>query len=92
MSIFIATRGRGPGQYWPAEIMRDPFTVERMTAIVYCPKCGNGFSLDRHTIAPDGTVTPSVVEPRDPGNSCFACPNPRCGTFHEFVRLDGWIP
>lgn len=33
-----------------------------------------------HTIADDGTVSPSVV-----------CPREGC-SFHEFIRLDGWKP
>lgn len=46
--------------------------------------CAHGhegiLSPTHHTIANDGTVTPSVV-----------CPIKGC-TWHEFVRLDGWVP
>ncbi len=35
-------------------------------------------SIHKHTIAPDGTVSPSVV-----------CPAKDCG-FHEFIKLEGW--
>ncbi len=35
-------------------------------------------SIHKHTIAPDGTVSPSVV-----------CPVKDCG-FHEFIKLEGW--
>jgi len=44
--------------------------------------CPNGHSdvLDDHTIADDGTVTPSVV-----------CPYDGCD-WHVHVRLEGWSP
>lgn len=43
-------------------------------------KCGKGHiaSLAEHTIAEDGTVTPSVV-----------CPWGGCD-YHEFIQLIGW--
>ena len=43
--------------------------------------CSNGHegSLDDHTIAGDGTVTPSVV-----------CPEKKCG-FHDHIQLAGWL-
>ena len=44
--------------------------------MLICPK-GHIGQLD-HTIAEDGTVSPSVV-----------CPESGCG-FHEYVRLEGW--
>lgn len=44
---------------------------------VVCPDCGEGAFLD-HTVADDGTVTPSLV-----------CSVTGC-KFHEFVKLDGW--
>ena len=42
--------------------------------------CGNGHvcGLSAHTIAADGTVSPSLV-----------CPVDGCG-WHEVVRLEGW--
>ena len=40
-----------------------------------CPNCGTIGTFD-HEIAPDGTVTPSVV-----------CPD--C-EFHEWLKLDDW--
>jgi hypothetical protein len=43
-----------------------------------CPICGNACSLSDHEIAPDGTVSPSLI-----------CPY-GCG-FHEFIHLDGWM-
>ena len=48
------------------------------TAAFVCPICGTLAMLIDHEIAPDGTVTPSVV-----------CPTEGCD-FHEFVRLEGW--
>jgi hypothetical protein len=42
-----------------------------------CPGCGKFQSLGDHTIASDGTVTPSVV-------CAYGC------GFHDFVRLIGW--
>ncbi len=49
------------------------------TALV---KCRNGHiaSLSDHTIAPDGTVSPSLV-----------CPREGCD-FHEVIKLEGWSP
>ncbi len=40
--------------------------------------CNHGMNIRNHTIASDGTVSPSVV-----------CPHPGCG-WHVFVRLVGW--
>ncbi len=53
-------------------------TPEGRTALFCCPTCGNAASLSKHTIAEDGTVSPSVV-----------CSEPGC-PFHEFIRLEGW--
>jgi len=47
------------------------------TALVTCSN-GHVSSLTDHTIADDGSVSPSLV-----------CPYKNCN-FHEFVRLDGW--
>ncbi len=43
-------------------------------------RCANGHigSLDDHTIADDGTVSPSVV-----------CQRQGCN-FHEFIKLEDW--
>ena len=48
------------------------------TANVSCPGCGKIASLIDHSIAQDGTVTPSLV-----------CPYEGC-TFHDWVKLEGW--
>jgi hypothetical protein len=47
-----------------------------------CPTCRRGVSIakDVHTIALDGTVSPS-----------FVCKQNGC-TFHEFIILAGWTP
>jgi hypothetical protein len=54
----------------------------RAIALVKCPGCGieSTLSANTHTVATDGTVTPSYV-----------CPHTPC-TFHEWVKLDGWRP
>lgn len=49
------------------------------SAVICCPSCGERGSLaGSHSIAPDGTVHPSV--------DC------ECGGFHEMTRLEGWAP
>lgn len=57
----------------------------RMSAILFCPKCGQSMTILDHHIADDGTVTPSVVGPS------IACANSRCD-FHDFVKLELWNP
>jgi len=66
--------------WWPWRHARSPGdgTTHFDGASVTCGGCGTPFSLARHTIAPDGTVSPSVV-----------CPHPGC-SWHVFLRLDGW--
>lgn len=49
------------------------------SAMIACPECGQEGSISNHAITPDGTVTPSVV-----------CGYDKC-TFHDYVKLDGWI-
>ena len=61
-----------PGQWRPA--IRDG----QRTATVSCPRCGRSASLSDHTIAADGTVTPSLV-----------CPYEGCD-FHDWIALFGW--
>lgn len=46
--------------------------------IIYRCTCMNAPLLNAHSIAEDGTVSPSVV-----------CTTNLCG-FHEFVKLEGW--
>jgi uncharacterized OB-fold protein len=43
-----------------------------------CPKCGAQLVWPKHSVAPDGTVRPSMV-----------CTHPGC-SFHEFGKLEGW--
>lgn len=43
-----------------------------------CPVCGTLGSLLDHSIAQDGTVSPSVV-----------CVHEGCN-FHEYIQLEGW--
>lgn len=51
----------------------------KKSATLWCPQ-GHMGSLEGHDIAPDGTVTPSVV-----------CPEKACD-WHKYVRLLGWTP
>jgi hypothetical protein len=53
-------------------------TTEGWSALAVCPN-GHAASLDDHTIADDGVVTPSVV-----------CPTKDCG-FHDSIKLEGWL-
>jgi hypothetical protein len=48
------------------------------SAMAVCPN-GHEGSLDDHTIADDGMVTPSVV-----------CPAKNCD-FHDSIKLEGWL-
>jgi len=67
-------QGNEPGSWEPvAEIGR-----ARFKAFVRCPKCNRVYTLRQHTVADDGTVTPSLV-----------CPHDDCD-FHEYVKLEGW--
>lgn len=78
--MFIATIGRGPGQWWPIR-------SDKRSAILYCPDCGHSMHLMNHEIDAQGVVQPSVVEPE----ALFPkCPNDRCGKFHQHVQLAGW--
>lgn len=69
-----ATRGRGPGQWWPA------LNDKGWTATLYCPECQMPFDLRDHTIDRTGVVTPSVV--------CGVHERDRC--FHDNVVLVEW--
>lgn len=72
------TRGRLPGQWWPT------IAGTTTSANLYCPGCGRGMGLWRHTIDARGNVTPSVIcPPRQKGE------RPACG-FHQVVTLVGW--
>ena len=50
---------------------------DKRSASFICPNRHHGVLLD-HEIAPDGTVTPSVV-----------CPEDGC-EFHDYLKLEGW--
>lgn len=69
-------RGEGspPPSFWSA---CHPSTVGRFKATVTCP-AGHISTLRSHSVASDGTVSPSLV-----------CLHAGCG-FHEFVRLSEW--
>lgn len=70
-----ATRGRGPGQWWPCDL-----TGGGRTATFYCPICGLRGTLQDHHIAEAGAVTPSVVCPHHERDRCF----------HDNVVLVEW--
>lgn len=69
-----ATRGRGPGQWWPTS------ENGRKTATFYCPQCGQANTLKEHAIWDDGTVLPSVVCGWHERDQCF----------HDNVLLVEW--
>lgn len=77
-----ATKGRGPGQWWPSAEEDG-----RTSATLYCPNCGKPHGLSAHTIKPDGVVLPSCDMKPHRANQA------ECGTcsFHDHVRLIGWI-
>ncbi len=52
--------------------------IDNVHVLVCCPACGHIVTLEKYTIDPDGTVTPSLD-----------CPFPDCD-FHEFVKLADW--
>lgn len=54
-------------------------SAEPWTAAAVCAN-DHACVYSEHAVAPDGTVTPSVV-----------CPYDNCG-FHEMVKLEGWPP
>lgn len=51
--------------------------VDSRFVFLSCPGCGQTASMSDHSIADDGTVTPSVVCPFE------------CG-FHDYVKLLDW--
>lgn len=55
----------------------------RQHAILRCSR-GHVAGLRSHSVAADGTVSPSVV--CDGGTDAESC------TFHEMVQLEGWDP
>jgi hypothetical protein len=66
-----------PGAWmrWTAEFTNGT----RIMAVLCCPNGHLGsISSEVHSIAPNGSVTPSYV-----------CPRKGC-TFHTFIVLDGW--
>jgi hypothetical protein len=64
---------------WHPSIARPALGPPIVNAIICCPTCGRDAALSRHSIAADGTVTPSCV-----------CPE-GCG-FHDHVKLVDWDP
>ena len=66
-----------PGPWWFAFRDALPGREKRLVPVMM-GTCGHAFVLTGHVLAPDGTVSPSVVCPYHP---CW---------FHEFVVLEGW--
>jgi hypothetical protein len=64
-----------PLTWWPVRI----YGRERKTANIVCSQ-GHPGLITEHDIAPDGTVSPSVV-----------CTTEGC-SFHDYVKLEGWEP
>lgn len=77
---------RNEDREWPApgewRAVRD--RERRRGAAICCPGCRQvysvGLTAGHHRIAQDGAVSPSV-----------GCLTDGCG-FHEFIRLESWIP
>lgn len=68
-----------------------PITMDgRKSAVMSCPGCDEFYSLDRWTIAADGSVTPSV-DHSWPIRKTDGTIIPSC-QFHDMVRLEGWEP
>lgn len=65
------------------------FIDDMVIVIIGCPVCGSEGSVQAHTIADDGTVSPSIV-----------CMSRKCSgngltdgsAFHDFGKLDDWLP
>ena len=77
--------GDTPNTWRPVRVGK----TDEFTAIYVCPQ-GHAGLIDDHQIAPDGTVTPSVVcegypagfcGPDDPGSPC---------EFHDHIQLKDW--
>lgn len=71
---YEASSDRPPPLRW---VPCHPSTLSKFKATMTC-SAGHRMTLRGHSIAPDGSVTPSVV-----------CPAREC-SFHAFVRLAGW--
>ncbi len=74
-------RNTNPDEFKPMTWRRceGPPPDRAPTALISCDQ-GHVCSLTNHTIAADGTVTPSLV-----------CPTDECG-WHVFLRLVDWEP
>jgi len=79
--VIEVINGKGRGK-WQRALIDEFGDTPRWTAIVRCSDCGVHLPLTNHTIADDGTVTPSVAhDPR----------LPPC-TWHPYLKLLGWSP
>lgn len=69
------------------------FVRGRESAILCCPQCGQRCSLDKHTIADNGDVSPIVrcetlgMHHEDSNTESSGCDSEG---FHEHITLEGW--
>lgn len=80
--------GRVTGQVRGSWLRID--TPRGKSALVSCPGCDATWALDGWTIAPDGSVSPSVdhsmpIKKTD-GTVIRDC------LFHDYIKLEGWAP
>lgn len=72
-------RGKGKG-HWELILCDEFGDNPHWSAIVWCPECGRPLSCVNHTIAADGTISPSLGHPTE---------YPACA-WHTNPRLIGW--
>lgn len=75
----ITERDMPRGHWFPLSKGDRECSPDGVHAIITCPDCGKSCAL-KHTVAADGTVTPSMVCPHKP------CP------WHVWGVLDDWTP
>lgn len=96
MTYTYQRHGQGIGKY-PVDIPKGYWTLVTDPAYpgitlvqTQCPLCGESSLISPriHSIALDGTLHPSLVCQQ---YNVSTQPPVRC-TFHEWVRLEGWVP
>ncbi len=71
--------GKGAGT-WQRVVLDELGDHPRWSAVAWCPQCARPLVLSLHTIAADGSVSPSVVHPPT---------QPGCD-WHPTLTLTGW--